>query len=408
LLKLLNADNGGFHLRGNSSCGKTICLAAGSSVWGGDSLIRTWNTTVNGLEGVATMHNDVLLPLDELGQADGKAAGEAAYMIGNGQGKSRANREGDARSVKRFRTLLLSSGEKSLSDVMASVGQMAMAGQEVRIIEIAADADCGYGAFENIHGSKTSQEFAERLKRAVSENYGHAGRAFVEYLANPDLQPKLVAQIKTSIQRFVDTYVPAEAVGQVSRAGQRFGLVAAAGEICIELGILPWTEGEAIDACRKCFMAWIELRGGIGNHEAEQAVATVRRFIELHGESRFTLWVKGGYVDTTNDLDARFKTISRVGFRCVTGDGRYEYYILPEAYNTEICRGLNPTGVTKELVKRGHLHLNSEGKAQVEVRLPGIGKKRVYHLNPDLMGDVSPKLPKWETAGRQSNFREPL
>jgi putative DNA primase/helicase len=132
--------------------------------------------------------------------------------------------------------------------------------------------------------------------------------------------------------------------------------VSSAGELCIELGILPWPEGEATDACRKFFMAWIELRGGIGNHEAEQAVATVRRFIELHGESRFTMWVKNGYVEDTNDLDARIKTISRVGFRCVTGDGRYEYYILPKASNSEICRGQNPTGVTKELVKRGYLH----------------------------------------------------
>jgi putative DNA primase/helicase len=113
-------------------------------------------------------------------------------MLENGQGKSRANREGDARSVKRFRNLVLSSGEKSLSEVMASVGQMAMAGQEVRIIEIAADAGCGFGALENIHGAKTSQEFAEHLKKAVTENYGHAGRAFVEILANPELQPRLI------------------------------------------------------------------------------------------------------------------------------------------------------------------------------------------------------------------------
>ena len=87
----------------------------------------------------------------------------------------------------------------------------------------------------------------------------------------------------------------------MSRVGHSFGLVSSAGELCIELGILPWPEGEATDACRKFFMAWIELRGGIGNHEAEQAVATVRRFIELHGESRFTMWVKNGYVEDTID-----------------------------------------------------------------------------------------------------------
>jgi uncharacterized protein (DUF927 family) len=390
LLKLLDIDNGGFHLRGDSSCGKTICLSAGSSVWGGESLIRTWNMTVNGMESVAVMHNDVLLPLDELGQADGKAAGEAAYMIGNGQGKSRAGRDGDARAVKTFRTLLLSSGEKSLSDVMAAAGLAVMAGQAIRLIDIPADAGRNYGAFEDIHGAKTSQEFAVRLSKAVTENHGHAGRAFVGFLANPELQPRLVTQVKATIQRFVDTYVPADSVGQVSRVAQRFGLVAAAGELCIELGILPWPEGEAIDACRKCFQAWIELRGGIGNHEAEQAVSVVRRFIELHGESRFTLWVKGLKDSEIADDNATSKTINRVGFRRVADDGRYDYFILPEAYKDVVCAGLNATSVTKELVKRGFLHMNSEGKPRVDARLPGMSKMKVYHLKADILGDLSP------------------
>lgn len=402
LLALLGEDNGGFHLRGNSSTGKTVCLATGTSVWGGASLIRTWNMTVNGFEGVATMHNDVLLPLDELGQADGKAAGEAAYMLGNGQGKSRATREGDARSAKRFRNLVLSSGEKSLSDLMAQSGQTVMAGQEVRMIEIAADAGCGYGAFENIHGARTSQEFAEQLKRATLENHGHAGRSFVQALTDPELQPRLIDRIKATIQRFVDAYVPAEAVGQVGRVGRRFGLVAAAGELCIELGILPWPEGEALDACRKCFMAWIDLRGGIGNHEETQAIAQVHRFIEMHGESRFTSWTEEGIEGIGSiDKNGLGKTIQRAGFRRVTEDGRTEYFILPEAYKSEVCSGMNAKYVTQVLADKGFLVKDPQGKPQVQVRLPGVGRNRVYHLKADFMGDgVSQEINR-ETAVRQ-------
>jgi uncharacterized protein (DUF927 family) len=396
LLALLGEDNGGFHLRGNSSVGKSICLALGSSIWGNSALIRTWNMTVNGLEGVATMHNDVLLPLDELGQADAKDAGEAAYMLGNGQGKGRANKDGDARTAKRWRNLVLSSGEKSMADLMAAAGQMVMAGQEVRMVEIAADAGCGFGVFEDIHGARSSQVFAESLKQAVAEHHGHAGRAFVEHLANPDLQPKLVERLKTLIQHFVDTQVPAGATGQVGRVGRRFGLVAAAGELCIELGILPWPEGEAIDACKKCFMAWIDLRGGVGNHEAEQAVARVRRFIELHGESRFTLWTD------LSDNNGDGKTIQRAGFRRINDDGRTEFFVLPEAYKSEMCAGLNSTAVTKALVDRGFLATDGNGKPQVEKRPPGMGKMRVYHLLSDLMNDGVSQTEKEETGGRQS------
>lgn len=381
VLSLLGEDNGGFHFRGNSSIGKSVCLQLGSSVWGGPSLIRTWNMTSNGLEGIATMHNDILLPLDELGQADGKAAGDAAYMLGNGQGKSRANRDGDARTAKRFRNLVLSSGERSLSDLMSQAGQSVMAGQEVRMVDIAADAGCGLGVFENIHGTNSSQVFAETLKRNVLLHHGQAGRAFVEILSNTEQQPKLIEKLKALMQRFVDTHVPAEATGQVGRVGRRFALIAAVGELCIELGILPWPEGEAFEGAWKCFASWIEQRGGVGNHEAEQAIAQVRRFIEQHGESRFTLW------DGTNENDATSRTINRAGFRRVCNDGRTEYFILPEAYKQEVCKGLDPRYVTSVLTKKRYLSTTTAGAAQVQTRLPGIGKKRIYHLNADFMGD---------------------
>jgi uncharacterized protein (DUF927 family) len=381
LLSLLGEDNGGFHLRGNSSSGKTVCLGIGASVWGGAHLIRTWNMTTNGIEGIAAMHNDVLLPLDELGQADGKAAGETAYMLGNGQGKGRANREGDARAVKRFRNLVLSSGEKSLADLMMQAGQSVMAGQEVRMVEISADAGCGYGVFENIHGARTSQAFAESLKQALTQHHGHAGRAFVTALADPALQPRLIEVVQAGIQRFVDAHIPSGATGQVGRVGRRFGLVAAAGELAIDLGILPWPSGEAIAAAGKCFAEWIDQRGGTGNQEEAKALAQVRRFIELHGESRFTAW--NTHIDNNGDG----KTINRAGFRRVVEDGRTEYFILPEVYKSDICSGLNPKFVTEILVKKRYLAVNKQGDAQIEKSLPGMNKKRVYHLTAEFMED---------------------
>ncbi|WP_305825830.1 DUF927 domain-containing protein, partial [Massilia brevitalea] len=383
LLSLIGEDNGGFHLRGDSSTGKTVCLAVGASVWGSRQLIRTWNMTTNGFESVATMHNDLLLPLDELGQADGKAAGEAAYMLGNGQGKSRADRNGDARTAKRFRNLVLSSGEKSLADMMQQTGHTTMAGQEIRMVEISADAGCGFGIFENIHGAERSQVFAEGLRAAVTEHHGTAGRAFVEILANAELQPRLVETVKALIERFVEKYVPNDATGQVGRVGRRFGLVAAAGELSIELGILPWPAGEATAAAVKCFESWIEQRGGTGNQEETKTVAQVRRFIELNGESRFTSCADG------IDKNSAGKTINRAGFRRATLDDRTEYFIFPEAYRTEVCAGLNPTAATKILVSQGLLAVNGAGKPQVDMRLPGVGKMKIYHLKPEIMGGRS-------------------
>lgn len=75
----------------------------------------------------------------------------------------------------------------------------------------------------------------------------------------------------------------------MKRAARRFGLVAAAGEMAISLEILPWPEGEALEAAHACFQAWLDNRGGTGAHEMRAIISQVKYFIEKHGESRFTL-----------------------------------------------------------------------------------------------------------------------
>ena len=76
LLELLGEESGGFHLRGGSSMGKTTALNVAASVWGNPKRYpRLWRATANGLEGLAALHNDGLLILDELSQADPSAAG---------------------------------------------------------------------------------------------------------------------------------------------------------------------------------------------------------------------------------------------------------------------------------------------------------------------------------------------
>lgn len=74
MLHLLNFEGGEFHFRWPSSIGKSTILNVASSVWGGNKPIISWRATSNGLEGVAVLHNDGLLCLDELGQIDPEEA----------------------------------------------------------------------------------------------------------------------------------------------------------------------------------------------------------------------------------------------------------------------------------------------------------------------------------------------
>lgn len=93
----------------------------------------------------------------------------------------------------------------------------------------------------------------------------------------------------------------------------RFALVGAGGDLATRLGIPGWVQGEAVKAAVACFNAWLDARGGVGDREIHAALSQVRRFFELHGESRFTPW------DTT--LAGDFRTVNRAGFRRVNEQG---------------------------------------------------------------------------------------
>jgi uncharacterized protein (DUF927 family) len=377
-------ESGGFHLVGGSSIGKTTSLEVAASVWGSREFMRSWRTTGNALEAVATRHNDTLLALDEMSQVDANAAWEIAYMLGNGQGKGRASRSGGARSIASWRLIYLSTGEVSLADHLASGNKRLMAGQEVRLVNLPADAGAGYGLFENIHGMESAQMFSGALKERTTEYYGHAGPAFIEALADEATRAKILVQVNNDAKLFEDRHVPVGSCGQVIRVAKRFALVAAVGEAAIKRGLLPWPEGEAINAARTCFSAWLSARGGIANFEASQAIAQVQRFLELHGESRFSQWIEG--FESYGPGDSR--TFNRAGFRKTTVENRTEYYVFPEVFRTEICEGLNAREVAKFLMQHHLLLTGADGKPQKSVRPPGMDNRRMYHLSADIMGTL--------------------
>jgi|GEM_PF-1858266 len=382
VLHLMGLENMGLHFFGSSSIGKTIALKVAASAWGGGTIIQTWRATSNGLEAIASRHNDGLLCLDEMGQVNGKEVGETAYMLGNGQGKLRATIDAEAKDVRKFRLVYISNGEVAMRDHMQAAGKKVMAGQEVRLLNIPADAGAGFGIFDNITGSQNSGDFANEISRDALRYHGHAGLAFVEALSDAEQQGVLLDRIREKQLQFIQAYTPVSADGQVGRVGQKFAFMAAVGEVCTELGILPWAAGDAIAGARRCYMDWIEQRGGVGSLEEEQVVEQVRKYLEQHGESRFTLM---GTLGLAND--SMVKTINRAGFRESTNDDRTEYFVLPEVFKSEICAGLNPTYVSKVLADRGFLAVGKDGKPQVAKRLPSMGIKRVYRILPSIMGD---------------------
>lgn len=367
LADIVGEDSGGFHLRGGSSSGKSTALKAAASVWGDPSTYpRLWRATANGLEGLAALHNDGLLILDELSQIDPKEAGEAAYLLANGQGKARASRTGAARQSARWRLLFLSAGEESLTALMARAGKKTNAGQEIRLADIDADAGAGMGSFEVLHGHDTPAALALAIKDAATRHHGAIGLEWLRRIVAD--RPRLADIIADGIRQFVGEVALTDAAGQVLRVARRFALVAVAGELATHYGLTGWPEGEADGAAKKCFAAWLESFGGTGNREERAMLGQVRAFFEAHGASRFE--------DVSATTDQRIP--NRAGFYRTDASGAREFMVLPEAFKRDVCQGFDAKAVTAALVKAGWLQPSRDGKIAQKPRLPGLGPTRCY------------------------------
>lgn len=376
LLDLVNAESGGVHLYGNSSTGKSTMLYVAASVCGGPNHVRRWRATDNGLEALAENHNDGLLCLDELKELDPKYAGPMIYMLINGQGKQRSGRGGEYRVPATWRLMLISTGELSIADHVRDGGGRVYAGQEVRIVDIQADAGAGLGLFDCLHDKESGVHLSQHLMLASKRSYGHPSREFIRRVVAD--REGVAVEVQEMRQRFAAEFVPDDADGQVYRVADRFALVAAAGELATKWGITGWNPGEALTGVKACFADWMNDRGGAGKREDAEIIRQVRRYLEEHGDARFEpLKYKG-----------EFRTMSRAGY-VDDSDGKPIFYVLAERFKDEVCKGYDAQHAARTLQDRGYLHAPERGRLTTKTphkTKEGI-RPRVYAIKGEILED---------------------
>jgi uncharacterized protein (DUF927 family) len=299
-----------------------------------------------------------------MGQVDAYEAGEIAYMRANGTGKGRAGRDGSPRRSAQWRLLFLSTGELSLAEKMAEIGREPKAGQEVRLVEIPADAGAGYGIFENLHGVGAPGDFADHLRAVTKRHYGAPIRRYLEHLvARYGVDADELHQlIKTSRTAFMAKHLPPGASGQVRSVCGRFALVAAAGSLATVFGLTGWPDDEADRAAAVCFSAWLSKRGGAGDHEIENGIRQVVAFVEAHGSSRF------------EEIGSTERVHNRVGYRELA-EGRWHYYVLPEMWKREVAKGFDPAQLARAMVDRRLIIPGKDGKPAKQKKVRGENQK---------------------------------
>jgi putative DNA primase/helicase len=388
LLDMLAEPSGCIDLQGHSRIGKTTLLETTASVCGppvgDDGQIITWRTTDNGLEGAAALRCDMAIPLDDTSKAGPDVLEQSVHMLSGGMSKQRANRDGTAQPRQFWRTLGFSTSNKTLAQRLAEIDKEPVGGMEARFSHVPADAHAGHGVYQNLHGRESGAALSQELHAAAMENYGTPIRAFLERLTNeraknPD---ELLTALKDLHNAFMQKYVPVSADGQVISVACRFAVVAAGGELAIEFGQLPWQEGEALRGVGACFRAWLVARGNLGSVENRAIIAQVRHLIEPDGEGRFATFTRNDGPD-----DARARSVTRAGFRRRNAEGVWEYFVLPEVWRREYCRGHDPADVHDLMVKNGWSSWGADNRRSHRPYVPSEGNNvRSYFVSGANLG----------------------
>lgn len=368
LLERCNAESGGFHYVGDSSSGKTGLIEAACSVWGGDNYKRSWRSTSNGIEGVAAMFNDGLLALDEISECDPREVGAIVYSLGNGKGKQRASRTGNARGVKRWRCFVLSSGERSIETTMAEGGNRIKAGQNTRLPSVPVARR--YGVWDDLGAVESGAALTDAIKRAAKQHYGHAGREFLERLTrDPRDWCAYLERIK-ALPEFTIT----GGEGQAKRVAGRFALVSMAGEIASEYGVTGWEQGTATKSAADMLKVWLKTCGGVGNNEHRQILEKVAAFIERHGDARFS----------NAKIEGEIPIRDRAGW-WRDEDGQRVYLFTADGMR-EALKGFDFKRALDELQQSGALPTPSKNGERAKAERISGRLAKVYVINAEKLG----------------------
>lgn len=375
LLKYASIDSGGFHLYGASSKGKTTALQVAASVWGPgadpanseSAYITRWNTTGNALEATAAAHNDVLLCLDEMGTCDARDMSKVVYDLFGGRGKSRLNKSSLLQATRTWRIQAFSTGEISLKQKIEEAGGIARTGQLIRMLDIPINdgvVDCDV--------CKEPRKLIESLKMNAERFYGHAGPDFILGLIGSEADNNAIRnRVQNLVRTFSETIfetIDLESFQQ--RAIRRFAVVAVAGHIAIDLGLIPGDKNNVTKAV--CYVADRWLGDSANQPELVRALIQVREFI-LSQQARFrkaddaTGMVRElvGYTATVQNVNTYLFTLS--GFE-------------------EATRGFNSRVVKEELKSRGYL-FHDKGRPTSRHIIAGVGRISLLAIKQSFLTD---------------------
>ena len=266
LLEFVNIDGGGFHIFGPSGVGKTILLRIAASVIGSSTspdqgsqepcYMMSWGATKNGIEAKFNIFNDGLLILDELGKYISKHFGSDLYALSGGAFTARMNSELKSVDAKPATFMLLSSGELAMQEMLRRLRENLLGqGKSVRMPGVPIQSSDLFSP--ELYSD--SEAAARDYEKVLNDNSGFLFEDFIQKLLNHKASyAELKSDVKTRFEStFNEMKLSLPNKGSIeSRVLKRFALLAVAGQLAHEFGVLPWTNEKVMNAISSVYMRY--------------------------------------------------------------------------------------------------------------------------------------------------------
>ncbi|WP_406660904.1 DUF927 domain-containing protein [Methanolobus sp. ZRKC3] len=228
LLRLLNVQSFLVDHNGESSTGKTFSNDLAMSMIGdADTLRFNGDTTKTAAEILAEMYTDLPLYLDETGTQQSEEVLKALiYMLANEQGRMRGHKDGGLRSTSKWKTVALTTGEKSITS------HKSYSGQQVRVIDVRGGLP--QGVIEDVKNAADVRK----------DNYGHFAEPY--FFKLNEYRHRLSDMYQMARQR----YITKDNV-KTNRLAGSYAAIFVAGmlleDVFYDVGIEPMGPHETID-----------------------------------------------------------------------------------------------------------------------------------------------------------------
>ena len=283
-LSLLERPSFALVLVGRSRGGKTTAQVVVASVigWGKEEHLPTLNATSAGLLEAGLVFNDCMLPINEIGTAQGaksekhRVVSDTTYALMTGKDVVRHSSWSGGGASSSFKVLPIFSSEHSPEEWAARGGEFRDDGETVRLITLPAIREGHETVFDLPPSIKEGSvaDWAdiqfEKLRLGLPKQRGTAWRAFLKAIIAD--RAKVLARVKEDMRDFQAT-MEQSALTPIKRdIISKFALINAGGMAAIDAGILPFDEDTVMQAnVRACRRALKSLPDPVADLRADVA-----------------------------------------------------------------------------------------------------------------------------------------